>query len=195
MSSRAAALAAVVGLAAAPAYAESADRWTIALELAATTDRMRTGEGDSAAALRGSGIGATVTVARQISDSQWYAQGALSARIAGNLVRDAADEMQPLPEAALFFAGLGGGVAWRSASKWEVGATVGPAMAAYVSPRAIGLSDIGIGLDVAATRSFSVSRSWSIDVNGRASFAAVGDGAQTLWSGALGLGVAGRVGW
>ncbi len=186
---------ACIALLAAPAQAGSFDNWTIALEVNASADRARTSTSEGSVALRGSGVGIYTSVARRLADSNWYAQGALSLRIAANLVRDAGDDIQPLADASLFFGGLGGGVAWRSASQWWASATLGPALAAYVSPRVIGLTDIGIALDLAATRSFGITRHWAIDVSGRTSLAALPDGAPTVLAASLSLGVAARLGW
>lgn len=185
----------LIALLAAPTRAESIDRWTIALEMATTIDRARSSTSEGSATLRGNGVALYTSVARRIRESSWYVQGAVSLRIAANLVREARGDTHPLPDAALFFGGLGGGVAWRSASRWWASATVGPTLAAYVSPRAIGLTDLGIALDLAATRSFGISRSWSIDVSGRTSLAALPDGNQTLLAASIGIGVAARVSW
>lgn len=185
----------LIALFAAPAAAEPLEDWTIALEMTTTIDRARASTSEGGVAFRGAGVGVYTSVARRLADSRWYAHGAVSLRIATNLVREARGDMQPLPDAALLFGGLSGGVARRLASRWWASATVGPILGAYVSPRAIGLTDIGIALDLAATRSFGISRSWSIDVTGRTSLAALPDGDQTLLTASLGLGVAARVGW
>lgn len=182
-------------LLAASTRAESSDKWTIALEMTTTIDRARASTSEGGVTLRGSGLGVYTSVARRLADSSWYAQGAVSLRICANLARTTAGDTQPLPDASLFFGGLGGGIAWRSASRWWASATVGPVLAAYVSPHALGLTDIGIAFDLAAIRSFSISRSWSIDVSGRTSLAALPDGEQALLAASIGLGVAARVGW
>lgn len=84
---------------------------------------------------------------------------------------------------------------YRVQRSWRASATLGPALAAYVSPRAIGLTDIGTALDLAATRSFDITRHGAIDVSGRTSLAALPDGDQTVLAASLRLGVAARLGW
>lgn len=185
----------IVAVLAAPAAAESTDAWTIALEMNASADRTRASTHHGTVTLRGAGAGIYTSASRRIRNSSWYAHGALTLRTVADLVQDADNAKQPLPDASLWFAGLGAGVAWQPASRWWISATVGPSLAAYVSPRALGLTSIGVALDVAAARSFGISRSWSIDIAARTSLAALPDGEQTLLAASLGLGVAARVGW
>ena len=178
------------------ASAEPVAAWSLALDMAATSDATRASTGEGKVSLGGTGVGVQVSLARRVRESRWYVVSALSLRIVGDLTRATEAERRPLPDAALFYGGLGMGVAWRSpASRWWLSAAVGPTLALYTSPRAIGLTDVGLAVDVVATRSFGLGRRWSIDVVGRGTLAALPDGMQTWALGSFGLGIGARAAW
>lgn len=178
------------------ASAEPVAAWSLALDMAATSDATRTSTGEGKVSLGGTGVGVQVSLARRVRESRWYVVSALSLRIVGDLTRATEVDRHPLPDAALLYGGIGVGLAWRSpALRWWVSAALGPTLAMYTSPRAIGLTEVGIAADVAATRSFRIGRRWSIDVIGRGTLAALPDGMQTWALGSFGVGVGARAAW
>ncbi|MEZ4359529.1 MAG: hypothetical protein R3B48_05060 [Kofleriaceae bacterium] len=174
--------------------AGAAPRWVVALDATSSADRARTSNREGAVTLRGAGFGLHLAVARRLRASRCYVLGVVSARVTGELTRSAMSAA-PLPDAALLQGGVAAGVAWSSRSRWWLSAALGPTLALYTSPRALGLTDVGVGLDLAATRSFPVHGAWSIDVAGRGAIAALPDGAQTWTLGSLGLALALRAAW